>query len=181
MASIRDHIGIVENVISEIDTIDMASDSHMEQLVINRYNALKANMKKVGSYQSLNVMFSKDTDGRMRFYIVDNNQPIGFMLFVEVAIGGYSAYRVVSIWFQSSYRRQGIAAKLYDGLLKTGKAIISDSQQTHDAQAMWRSFLKKYKMFLVDNNSNLRRIYTEEEMREAYSPGTPYHSLLVLK
>lgn len=160
---------LFEIYLDEIETIKMDNDINMSILIKTRYENLKDQMKNVGKLQNLKLMYVKTSDGRMRFYLVDEDgTPVGFMLFVEETLEHYTAYKVSSIWFEPHYRNRGIAGKLYDGLLGNGLPIISDHQQTIEAQGMWKSFLKKYRMFMVNQSGNIQRITSEQEFNQAY-------------
>ena len=145
----REFMNIIENAdhcdsgaLTEINNIDKFSDELNATRALINWDEWVKKSKAVGNIGplSLRVYHSKEHGGSL-YFLMDGKSPIGKATVVDTP-NGY--LKVSHIWFQPAYRGKGYGFAFYVYLLKRGKKVLSDYDQTEYSRRIWEKLAKEF-------------------------------------
>jgi len=160
--------------IMEINVSDdiFPADKEMAHLTKDRYNIHRKNLKTVGSIDKVQIM-SEGT----RYFLVFNGNPIGLVVLKE---SGNNTMIPCSNWIDPAFRGKGYIKKLYMWFMKKDIILQGDFDQTHNSKNLWKSFIGKTNMFLVNRTDNTKiQIQTEEQFELGYAIDSHYNIIMM--
>lgn len=149
--------------------LDFPEDGWLKERTLNWYQSNLKQLQLVAKIDNIHLLQQKE-NGRIRLFLVSDNQPIGYVAFSEShKVPGW--WYVPSTWLDSKFRGQALMAKTYKWFLNQGYKLHSDGSQTVSGKKIWKSLWKlgvPLSVGIDGEFDNLIPIQTEKDFDLAY-------------
>ncbi len=114
------------------------------------------------------------------YFVLDGKTPIGELVKRNNAYGTKWPV-VISASIIPAFRNKGIIKKVYKKLLDSAP-LMSDIEQTKEAEMLWRSFYPEFNMYLYNSaTGKTKQITDKKQINLAYPPNEKYTNLIISK
>jgi len=132
------------------EIIEASSVETQQEMNLRRNWPLRKKAAKLISHESGYDVYEHEEYGKLIAYIVKGDEPLGYCsCYTQDGI-----VQINSTFIKASERSKGLGTILYKAIIKQGYTLISDSERSPGANALWNKLSKDPELDIQDNGFN---------------------------